>query len=226
MLLTTDQVEELEIYNEINPESTESDVRLKGTILKEAKTRPNKTVYYSFNSNITPYFRTEILAGIQEWRNQSQLKFIERTNQKDYVEFILGNDGSYSNVGRIGGRQYIHLDMNWADRGTVMHEIGHAIGMIHEHQCWIFHENTPRKSLVFKWDNIRSDAKSNYTKYNKSHIGYSDGLYDLNYPISSLMIYGSFSNNAIDTSKPVLTYSRFGDEATFNAQRSYLSVSV
>lgn len=215
MLLTADQVKELEIYNQINPEA---DLQLRGTVLQQAKTWPNNTVYYSYNSNITRYFYWEILEAIQQWSNQSELKFVRRTTQKDYVEFVLGDDGSYSNVGRIGGRQYIHLDRSWADKGTVMHEIGHAIGMIHEHQCWIFHNNSDNGALVFKWDNIKSSAKSNYAQYSKAHDSYNAGIDDPNYPINSLMIYGSFSNNAIDTSKPVLTY---GDWA---ALKRYLTL--
>lgn len=183
MLLTEEQVKELELYNEINPEPK---TQTKGTVDRQANIWNNNTVYYSMNSNVTPYFRTEILAGIQSWREQSQIKFVERTNQNDYVEFILGTDGSYSNIGRIGGRQYIHLDSRWADRGTVMHEIGHAVGLIHEHQCWVFHD-MPNSRLVFKWDNIKQGARKNYTKYSRVHDSYSAGIDDSNYPINSLM---------------------------------------
>ena len=77
-------------------------------------------------------------------------------------EFILGEDGSYSNVGRIGGRQYIHLDSRWATRGTVMHELGHAVGLIHEHQCFIYHDN-PNSNLIFKWDNIPGWTSYSFT---------------------------------------------------------------
>lgn len=161
MLLTYDQIKELEVQNVINPEPEK---HTKGTVLRGARTWTNNTIYYSFNSNITAYFKEEILAGIQSWREQSKINFVQRTNQSDYVEFILGEDGSYSNVGRIGGRQYIHLDSRWATRGTVMHELGHAVGLIHEHQCFIYHDN-PNSNLIFKWDNIKKDAKKNYSKY-------------------------------------------------------------
>lgn len=225
MFLTESQVQELELFNEINAEST---IQTRGTTARDAKTWANKTVYYSFNSNVTPEFKTEILAGIQSWREQSQLIFVERTNQNDHVEFILGTDGSYSNVGRIGGKQYIYLDKRWANRGTAMHEIGHAVGLIHEHQHAQFHLNLQNPALVFKWDNISSSSKSNYTKYPKSHDGFICGMYDYNYPINSLMIYGSYSGDAIDPSKPVMTYNTIGIpgyDRTYSAQRSYLSTS-
>lgn len=226
MLLTKEQVKELEVYNEINPETKGG---LKGTVSQNAKVWPNKRVYYAFNANVTPEFRTEILAALSEWRIQSGLYFTERSIQDDYIEFILGDNGSNSYVGRIGGRQYINLDRQSANRGTAMHEIGHAVGLVHEHQSYIFHDR--QNQLIFKWDNIIDDYKNQYAKYNKAHDTYSAGVDDPNYPLNSLMIYGSFSDNfAKDPNQPVITFllgGMFGGgmEITYRAQRSYLSIS-
>lgn len=227
MLLTKEQVKELEAYNEINPEPRGG---LRGSVSQSAKTWPGGRVYYTFNGNVTPEFKVEIEAAINEWRNQSQLNFSNTTSRGDYIEFILGEDGSYSNVGCIGGRQYIHLDKHWADRGTAMHEIGHAVGLIHEHQSYIFHDR--QNQLVFKWDNINDDYKDQFAKYNKAHDTYSAGVDDPNYPLNSLMIYGSFADEPVskNPSQPVITFllgGMFGGgmEITYRAQRSYLSIS-
>lgn len=227
MLLTKQQVEELEKYNEINPES-----KTKGTIDKKARAWPNGKVYYSFNSNVTDDYKKIIEKGIEEWRKQSKLEFIKRTSQNDYIEFILGRNGSYSKVGCMGGMQYLYLDERWANSGTVMHEVGHAVGLIHEHQAWIFHDTNIKSKLIFKWDNIKDDWKDQFIKSSREHAMFTDGLYDENYPINSLMIYGSYSSSelAINSSKPVMTFCpfpnlQFAPEYTFSAQRSYLSVS-
>lgn len=221
MVLTKEQVLELEKYNEINP-----NIKTKGTIDRNARSWANKKVYYTFNSNVTAQFKNEINKAINEWRKQSGLEFIERTNQTNYIEFILGDDGSYSQVGCVGGRQYINLDKSWADSGTAMHEIGHAIGLLHEHQSWIYHDN-PMSPLKFKWDNITENWKKHYAKTNSTHDTFSNGMYDPNHPINSLMIYGSFAGAgvSIDQKKPVMIYAKFGVEMTFKAQRSYLSIS-
>lgn len=220
MILTKDQVEELETNNMLFSETAQG--QTKGAMIRSGFW-PNKTVYYTYAPNVDQSFIIEIEAAIQAWREQTQLRFKKRTKETNYVRFILGNDGSYSKVGCIGGRQDIYLDRRWADRGTAMHEIGHAVGMIHEHQCWFFHDNV-NSILKFKWDNIRPAAKSNYTKYSRAHDGFSHGS-DFNWPINSLMIYGSYSDFGIDQSKPVMTVARGSFESTFRAQRSYLSIS-
>lgn len=39
----------------------------------------------------------------------------------------------YAHVGRIGGRQVVNIDDGCSAKGTVLHEIGHALGLHHEH---------------------------------------------------------------------------------------------
>jgi hypothetical protein len=111
-----------------------------------------------------------------------------------------------------------------------MHEIGHAVGLIHEHQSYIFHDR--QNQLVFKWDNINNDYKDQFAKYSKAHDTYSAGVDDPNYPLNSLMIYGSFADEPVskNPSQPVITFllgGMFGGgmEITYRAQRSYLSIS-
>ncbi|RMX49881.1 hypothetical protein pdam_00014405, partial [Pocillopora damicornis] len=73
-----------------------------------------------------------IIAGMNEWRRKTCIRFKRRTNERDYVIFALRSGGCYSNVGRIGGRQIINLGSGCRTLGIVAHEIGHAIGFYHE----------------------------------------------------------------------------------------------
>lgn len=59
---------------------------------------------------------------------------VPRTTQSDYIE-IVNNRGCASHVGRSGGRQIVSLGItrrgSCLNRGTIVHEILHALGFWH-----------------------------------------------------------------------------------------------
>jgi len=65
------------------------------------------------------------------------LQLVGRTSQPDYVAFALnlppGSPACLSNVGRIGGKQTI-TGPAACSTGALLHEVGHAIGLLHEQQ--------------------------------------------------------------------------------------------
>lgn len=81
--------------------------------------------------------RAVILKAIEEW-NESDTGFrlIPHTDEADYLVFGEEDGVCYSNVGRQGGRQYIRCDLDGGgfNKRSVKHEIGHAVGLYHEHQ--------------------------------------------------------------------------------------------
>lgn len=75
---------------------------------------------------------TNITDAINYMNANTNVQFIPRTSEADYVDFVEIPMGFSSSVGRQGGRQTINLQNNppW---GKVLHEMTHAIGYYHEH---------------------------------------------------------------------------------------------
>jgi hypothetical protein len=105
-------------------------------------------VYYEFHPSVTAAQQALFLAAAQQWSNASALVFIQ--NSSVFGRIIVqtappnypGCGGSP--IGRQVNDAYQSLIIRgdcWNQR-TLVHEIGHAIGLIHEHQ------NSKREAFV------------------------------------------------------------------------------
>lgn len=71
-------------------------------------------------------------ATLFDWEEATGVDFVPRDGEADYVR-LFNSSRNLSSVGRVGGRQSIFLD-RWASRYAVLHEVGHTLGLHHEHQ--------------------------------------------------------------------------------------------
>ncbi|GFR07796.1 meprin A subunit alpha, partial [Trichonephila clavata] len=78
-------------------------------------------------------FRNVIFQGMEHYHRYTCIKFKERTYETDYIRIFYGN-GCWSIIGRNRGVQNLSLGYGCAYVGLVIHELGHAIGLFHEHQ--------------------------------------------------------------------------------------------
>ena len=126
--------------------------------------------------------------AVEHLSKNTNLRFVEKTNEKDFVSFTAKNRGCYSFVGRVRGKQPINLSKGCWYTMTAVHEIYHAAGVEHE-QCR--HDRDKYIKVLEK--NIDSSMMNNFTK----ERGVAHGAYDL----KSIMHYGSwaFSKNGKPT---------------------------
>ncbi|HEY9422151.1 MAG TPA: M12 family metallopeptidase [Thermoanaerobaculia bacterium] len=175
----------------------------------------NRTVPFVLDESLTGTQRIQIQDALNHWRNNTRLTFVDRTfvdnsRQTDLVTFRKVDEGCSSAVGRIGRPQLVNLGTE-CSTGVIIHEIGHIVGLWHEHQ------RTDRdNSVIVKWENILSGRENNFQTY--AALGQNGGNFGAALDFGSIMMYSShaFSSNG----QPTLTRL---DGTTFAVQRTALS---
>ena len=168
---------------------------------------PNKIVYYKIDPALPNPQR--VYNAMAHWEANTSIRFIARTTQRGYVLFQNGS-GCSSNVGYSGGLQYVSLSSG-CTTGNTIHEIGHTIGLWHEHS-----RSDQSRFVTIHYENIASGAESNFYTYGGQ--GYDGFDYGSGMDFSSIMMYSpyEFSKNG----QPTITKK---DGTLYTAQRIALS---
>lgn len=166
---------------------------------------PSGIIPYVLDEELDQDRLTEIEKAIALWNRDSSITLIKRSDITpgdtsnvgetqtddspiDYV-FFKSTTGCASWVGRVGGQQdlYVGATCKW---GNIAHEIGHAVGLYHEHT------RADRDNYItVHWENIQEGKSLNFDimETGTSMIG--------EYDYDSIMHYsrGYFSRNGLNT---------------------------
>ncbi|KAK3089233.1 hypothetical protein FSP39_001984 [Pinctada imbricata] len=124
------------------------------------------------------------------------IDFQPRTNERAFIQFTYGS-GCHTPVGYHGRESDVTLGNGCYRKGTVIHEILHALGFYHEQdRCDV------DNYLKIHYENIQKGHERNIEKYTK---GPNCPFDDLNLPFDygSVMLYSAYAF-AIDRRKPTL----------------------
>lgn len=95
-------------------------------------TWPGGVVPFSYAANVTTAMQAAMQSAMLEFRNVTNVTFVPRTNELDFV-LVTDSTINSSPVGRVGGGQLLHIT-NWNQHWQIVHELMHVLGFWHEHQ--------------------------------------------------------------------------------------------
>ncbi|XP_066461961.1 embryonic protein UVS.2-like isoform X1 [Eleutherodactylus coqui] len=143
-------------------------------------------VPYNLSSDYNDWQRYLFTIAMAEYESLTCIRFVNRTDHKDYINIVSGR-GCSGYVGRVGGGQSVSVStagcMNF---GIIQHELNHALGFYHEHM------RSDRDDYVnIMYQYISPGDTANFNKLDTNNLG-------LEYDYESVMHYDkwAFSNTS------------------------------
>lgn len=165
---------------------------------------PGGTVYYTFDPSVSVAHQRHFLDAAAQWAAFAKVQFVVRATQANYVTVkdVPGLQGGTSAVGMAGGQQFLNIGSGSWHRLTLLHEIGHALGLVHEHQ------RSDRDAFVtILTSNIVPGRESAFVTLPTSNFGTYDFLSVMHYTRNAFSIDPAAKNTIV----PTASYSMYLD---------------
>ncbi|RWS23861.1 Astacin-like metalloprotease toxin [Leptotrombidium deliense] len=154
---------------------------------------PNGVVPIQIHSDLDAQ-RDLIVSALNHFHEETCIRFKQRTDEPDFIN-IIADEGCYSSIGRTGGEQSISLGDGCLCKGTIIHELMHALGFYHEQN------RSDRDEYVYViYEKILEKARHEFNKLPAE----ANRLFT-DYDYESIMQYSSnaFSVDGSDTMVPI-----------------------
>ena len=185
------QIDDMQFWIEETPEGQSS-----ANSGFSGKKWTNGKVYYFFDSEVIPANKQRWLEAASEWAEVSDLHFIPKTVQENYIHVANSPNSSWSAVGMNPGWARPTMGISsWTPR-VLVHEIGHALGLMHEQS------RADRDDyVIIHFENIDDGKEHNFQIMPGQLYGEYDFYSIMHYPKKA------FSINGENTIEPLPQYS-------------------
>lgn len=183
MIMTRDQ------YRDTVNSTADLPGRRRRNAIKDKTRLWPRRIPYRFKEGFDIEDKYKVVMAMNHWEENTCLEFVEaRGTDFDVIEYARSDDACESIVGRAQGPQPLNLAKPCMYKEILLHEIGHALGLYHEHM------RADRDEFVtINYKNIQEDRDIEFDKL------FTDSYKDFNkpYDYESIMHYGKlfFSKN-------------------------------
>jgi astacin (peptidase family M12A) len=165
---------------------------------------PAFTIPYTIDPAIESDQRTEIREAIGVWNAALRPRlgrdaWITRTAETTFVTFTRHQAGDCrAEVGNRRRQQFVWLSPG-CERGLIMHEMGHTMGLWHEQS-----RADRDRYVTIVWSNIQRDKLDNFDqRIDPRHDDQLGGMFSRTYDYDSIMHYGAY-DFAINRNEPTI----------------------